>query len=251
MGRAYATRAIPGYDGAMTDPATPNRSSLVEDAYRALKAAIRENHLAPGYHGSEQELAAQFGMSRTPVHEAVIRLQEEGLLELVPKRGVFVTVIADSDVDEIYDVLVGLEAMAARRLAGLNPAERDPVLARLAAATDTMRQALADNDLARWAEGDEAFHRALVEGCGNARIARIVATVSDQAHRARMLTLHLRPRPEGAAAEHQAIIEAIACGEAEEAAAAAGHHRERARAVILPLLAAHGFVRPSFIPGRP
>jgi DNA-binding GntR family transcriptional regulator len=234
----------------MTEPATPHRSSLVEDAYRALKAAIRENRLTPGYHGSEQELAAQFGMSRTPVHEAVIRLQQEGLLKLVPKRGVFVTVIADADVDEIYDVLDGLEAMAARRLAGMDPEERGPVLAQLTAATESMRQALVDDDLARWAEGDEAFHRALVEGCGNARIARIVATVSDQAHRARMLTLHLRPRPESAAAEHQAIIDAVARGQAEEAAAAAGRHREKARAVILPLLAAHGFVRPGFTPAR-
>ncbi|MFC7395733.1 GntR family transcriptional regulator [Chelatococcus sp. GCM10030263] len=235
----------------MSDAASPNRSSLVEDAYRALKAAIRENRLAPGYHGSEQELAAQFGMSRTPVHEAVIRLQEEGLLKLVPKRGVFVMVIGDADVDEIYDVLVGLEAMAARRLARMEAARRDPVLQQLTAATEMMRAALAESDLDRWAEGDEAFHRSLVEGCGNARIARIVATVSDQAHRARMLTLHLRPRPEGAAAEHQAIVDAIARGEAEEAATAAGRHRERARAIILPLLTAHGFVRPGFTPGRP
>jgi DNA-binding GntR family transcriptional regulator len=235
----------------MTDQANPHRSSLVEDAYRALKAAIRENRLTPGYHGSEQELAAQFGMSRTPVHEAVIRLQEEGLLKLVPKRGVFVTVIADTDIDEIYDVLVGLEAMAARRLAGMDPAERGRVLAQLTAATQTMRQALAADDLGHWAEGDEAFHRALVEGCGNARIARIVATVSDQAHRARMLTLHLRPRPEGAADEHQVIIDAIVRGDGVEAAAAAGRHREKARAVILPRLAAHGFVRPGLTPGRP
>ena len=233
-----------------TSPESANRSSLVSDAYRAIKAAIRDNSLAPGYHGSEQELASQFGMSRTPVHEAVIRLQEEGLLQLVPKRGVFVTVIADSDIDEIYDVLVGLESVAARRLASLPSDRRDNALALLREATATMREALEVGDLDRWAQGDEAFHRALVERCGNARMTRIVETVSDQAHRARMLTLRMRPRPTKAADEHDAVIAAIAAGDGAGAAAAAGRHREAARAIILPLLAAHGFVRPAPLGGR-
>ncbi|MBS7699656.1 MULTISPECIES: GntR family transcriptional regulator [unclassified Chelatococcus] len=231
-------------------PESATRSSLVSDAYSAIKAAIRDNRLTPGYHGSEQELATQFGMSRTPVHDAVIRLQEEGLLRLIPKRGVFVTVIADSDIDEIYDVLVGLEGVAARRLASLPGEQRDDALGNLRDATSRMRAALADGDLDRWAQGDEAFHRALVENCGNARIVRIVETVSDQAHRARMLTLRLRPLPEKAAAEHDAIIAAIAAGDGAAAAAAAGAHREAARAIILPLLAAHGFVRPRPLGGQ-
>ena len=64
------------------------RPSLVEDAYKALKEAIRNNVFPPGYQGSEQEIALRLGMSRTPVHEAIIRLQEDGLVRVLSKRGV-------------------------------------------------------------------------------------------------------------------------------------------------------------------
>src|SRR5215211_5522694 len=67
--------------------AARQRPSLVEDAYRALKDAIRENVFPPGYQGSEQEMAMRLGMSRTPVHEAIIRLQEDGLVRVLSKRG--------------------------------------------------------------------------------------------------------------------------------------------------------------------
>ena len=62
--------------GVSDNPRVQPKSSLVDDAYRALKEAIRENAFPPGYQGSEMEIAQKLGMSRTPVHEAVIRLQE-------------------------------------------------------------------------------------------------------------------------------------------------------------------------------
>ena len=71
-----------------------HRPSLVDDAYRALKDAIRENVFPPGYQGSEQEIASRLGMSRTPVHEAVIRLQEEGLVRVLTRRGVLVCTVS-------------------------------------------------------------------------------------------------------------------------------------------------------------
>ena len=70
------------------------KPSLVDGAYEALKEAIRNNVFAPGYQGSEQEIASQLGMSRTPVHEAIIRLQEEGLVRVLPRRGVVVCAIS-------------------------------------------------------------------------------------------------------------------------------------------------------------
>ena len=66
------------------DAQVGQRPSLVDGAYDALKGAIRNNVFAPGYQGSEQEIASQLGMSRTPVHEAIIRLQEEGLVRVLP-----------------------------------------------------------------------------------------------------------------------------------------------------------------------
>ena len=92
------------------------RPSLVDEAYRALKEAIRENVFPPGYQGSEQEIATRLGMSRTPVHEAIIRLQEEGLVQVLPRRGVLICPISAEDIREIYDVLIAVEGMAAARL---------------------------------------------------------------------------------------------------------------------------------------
>src|SRR5918911_2810820 len=104
---------------ALTDETEePNRKpSLVDDAYAALKEAIRENMFPPGYQGSEQEIATRLGMSRTPVHEAVIRLQEEGLVRVLPRRGVVVCAISPDDMREIYGVIIALEAASAELLA--------------------------------------------------------------------------------------------------------------------------------------
>src|SRR4029079_15270274 len=94
------------------------KPSLVDAAYRKLKAEIRQNEFPPGYQGCEQEIASRLGMSRTPVHEAVIRLQEEGLVRVLTKRGVLICTVSPDDMREIYDVIIALEATAAELLAG-------------------------------------------------------------------------------------------------------------------------------------
>jgi DNA-binding GntR family transcriptional regulator len=212
------------------------RPSLVEEAYDALKRAIRDNVFAPGYQGSEQEIAVRLGMSRTPVHEAIIRLQEDGLVRVLSKRGVLVCPLAPEDMREIYDVIIAIEAMSAELLASLPEAERWSAAETLEEATARMDQALQENDLLAWAAADDAFHRALVAHCGNSRLLRIAQTVTDQAHRARMLTLRLRPTPEGSAEDHRRIIEAIRNGECDEAHRFAREHRVRARNQIVPLI---------------
>src|SRR3954447_19013442 len=121
---------------ALTEEAEePNRKpSLVDDAYAALKEAIRENTFPPGYQGSEQEIATKLGMSRTPVHEAIIRLQEEGLVRVMTRRGVQVCAVSPEDMREIYEVIIALEAVAAELLAGRAQAERAAGVAELARA---------------------------------------------------------------------------------------------------------------------
>src|SRR5436190_7127905 len=109
------------------------KSSLVDDAYRKLKDAIRENEFHPGYQGSEQEIASQLGMSRTPVHEAIIRLQEEGLVRVLPRRGVVVCAISPDDMREIYEVIIALETASAELLAEKPADERGPVAEELEA----------------------------------------------------------------------------------------------------------------------
>ena len=216
------------------------KPSLVEDAYRALKDAIRNNVFPPGYQGSEQEIASRLGMSRTPVHEAIIRLQEDGLVRVLSKRGVTVCPLAPEDIREIYEVIIAIEAMAAELLAALPDGERHLVADELEEATSDMDRALRDDDLLAWAAADDLFHRTLVERCGNSRIRRIAQTVTDQAHRARMLTLKLRSKPTGSIAAHRDIIAAIRKGKAAEAHQQARQHRIGARDELVPLIVSVG-----------
>jgi DNA-binding GntR family transcriptional regulator len=212
------------------------KPSLVDDAYRKLKAAIRQNEFPPGYQGSEQEIASRLGMSRTPVHEAVIRLQEEGLVRVLPRRGVVVCAISAEDMREIYDVIIALEAASAELLAERSPPERLATARELDLANKAMETALKNHDLAAWADADEVFHRLLIEHTRNQRLLRMYHTIMDQSHRARMVTLRIRPRPEGSVKEHRSIADAIKRGSPAEARQRAKEHRVRARNQLLPLL---------------
>jgi DNA-binding GntR family transcriptional regulator len=211
-------------------------SSLVESAYRAMKTAVCDNVFPPGYQGSEQEIALRLGMSRTPVHEALIRLQEEGLVRVLPKRGILVCALSPADMREIYDLIATLEGLAAELLAADDDGLRQTALAILDTINADMRAALDTDDLDAWAKADDRFHRELVERCGNSRLARAVHTVMDQSHRARMLTLRLRAKPIRSLKEHLAVTAAIRRGNAERAGALARAHRRHARDELLPLL---------------
>lgn len=213
------------------------RASLVDSAYAALKSAILNNTFPPGYQAAEIDVAAQLGMSRTPVHEAVIRLQEEGLVELLPRKGVVVRELSPSDIREIYELTIALEGMAAEVLA-LQPhsAGKKAILDRLDAETRAMESALARNDLDAWAAADDRFHKFLTSDCGNGRLSRVASTIRDQTHRTRLLTLRLRPLPQESAVEHDAIIAAIRNGDADGASRSAADHRRRASRMMIPLL---------------
>jgi DNA-binding GntR family transcriptional regulator len=214
----------------------PADSTRVENAYAALKSAIRDNTFPPGYFAAENEVAMQLGMSRTPVHEAVIRLQEEGLVQVLPRRGVLVRAISSRDLREIYQLTIALESMAAEVLAARAAADVKKILAELEAETRAMETALRKNDLGRWAAADNRFHEILTGKCGNHRLSRMAATVRDQTHRVRLITLRLRPIPRESATEHRAIIEAIRKGDPAAAAKSAGMHRRRASRIMIPLV---------------
>ena len=123
-----------------------------------MKAAIRENVLLPGHQAAEAEIAQQLGMSRTPVHEAIIRLQEEGLFQVLPRRGVVVCAISAEDMREIYDVLIAVEGMAASLLASLPGEAAASASEALERETAAMEDALQGEDLLGWAAADDRFH---------------------------------------------------------------------------------------------
>ena len=216
------------------------RTSLVDGAYAAMRAAIRDASFAPGYQASEQEIALRLGMSRTPVHEAAIRLQEDGLVRVLPRKGILILALAPDDMREIYDVVIAMDGRAAELVAGLPDSERLAAAQALDAQTDAMARAHASSDLPAWGQADGAFHAALIEQARNGRMSRIVQAINDQSHRARMLTLNLRRTLDASIAEHRRIAAAIRAGDVAEASDAARQHRLRARNELLPLLESYG-----------
>lgn len=211
--------------------------SLAESAYQAIRQRILDNVWAAGFQSLESALALELGMSRTPVREACIRLANEGLVAIVPRHGIRVLPVSPSDMREIYEILTSLESTAAELVAKARPSAQE--LAPLEQASRDMEKALKRDDLDGWAEADERFHRQLVQMCGNPKLAAIVFNFWDRSHRARMVTLRLRPRPINSTHEHRAIVQAIRRGDAAAAGARFRVHRERASLELTDLLQRH------------
>ena len=87
-------------------------------AYRKIRRLILDTEWAPGFQATEQEVATSLGMSRTPVREALMRLQQEGLVSVIPRHGMRVLPVSTSDMKEIYEILTSLESTAAELAAG-------------------------------------------------------------------------------------------------------------------------------------
>ncbi|HEX4883156.1 MAG TPA: GntR family transcriptional regulator [Casimicrobiaceae bacterium] len=216
-------------------PAADPPGSLVDVAYQTMRRRILDNEWSPGYRALEHELALALGMSRTPVREALIRLANEGLVEVVPRHGMRVLPVSAADMDEIYQVLGSLEATAAELVALRQPTPAE--VAPLEAASRAMDAALKRDDLEAWAQADERFHRHLVELCGNRLLVATVQNFWDRAHRARMFTLRLRPKPVDSTREHMALVRAIRRGDADAARELHRAHRERGRRELTSILA--------------
>lgn len=228
-------------DEAHTVPRTGDdpRLSNTEQAYRELKRQILANELPAGSQLLELQGAARLGMSRTPVREAMVRLAQEGMVEIRPRHGMRVLPVSPDDMREIYEVLTALESQAAELVArrGLEEAE----LAKLRGAVEAMETALAGNDLEGWSEADRRFHALLVEFARNRRLAALVEQISDQAHRARTLTLRLRPKPEQSNREHRALLDAIERRDPATARQVHESHRRHAGEMLVQLIESLGF----------
>lgn len=217
---------------------SPVNSTRADDAYQLLKEEIRQNRLPPGYQAPEPELAARLEVSRTTLREALIRLQSEGLIELIPRRGARILPIRADDMREIYEILTALEPDAAAKLAARKPSAAD--LEPMEAATRDMEMALEQNDLEAWAEADDRFHLSLLNLHGNRRLRGMVAALNDQVHRARMVTLRLRALPQKSNDEHREILDCLRRGDAKAARQAFFSHRQRAAKELVEILEKSG-----------
>lgn len=226
---------------------TPLGNTLIADepgkktrdkVYHTIKQCIMENRLKSSVSYLETELADRLGVSRTPVREAALQLERDGFVKVRPRHGITVLPIAVQDMREIYQIQAELEplavALAARR--GLSHAEFTP----LVDCITKMETALEQDDLNTWAHADDIFHNLVVSYSQNRRLARMISQFRDQVHRARMATLHLRPKPLQSNVDHELLVRHLR--NRDEAAARDVHHRHLTRAgtMLIELLEKNG-----------
>lgn len=208
-----------------TEDTSAERSRQPEQAYRRIKDAILRGEMPIGMQKLEPALALELGMSRTPVHEALVRLQDEGYVELQPRRGMRVLPLSPRDIREITELLACLEVEAAERTAARRlPAE---ALARFDAAIDTMDRALQDGDIDGWNRADYDFHLLLIEACGNQQLVDTAKRFLEKANRFRFLTSSHRQPPVYSNVNHAAVVEAIRRGDAQSAGEIHRAHKRR------------------------
>ena len=217
--------------------ATDKPASNSQRALQELREMIFSGELAAGSDHLESELASLLDMSRTPVREAVLMLESQGLLELRPRKGVRILPLSPEDMAEIYDVLTELESLAAEHAARAGHNDED--LKKLAQTIDDMETAISASDLDGWAEADDRFHKELVRLGENSRIIAIVNMMSDQVRRARTVTLFMRPLPTKSNEDHRTVYQAIRDGDAEKARTTHRRHRQDAKGIIVELLQKH------------
>lgn len=207
-------------------------------AYLALRAQILSGELAPGTTLLESAVAERLAMSRTPVREALLLLQNENLVDIRPRHGMTVRRPSTSSLVQIYEVYSALEAMACRIVA------RDGMGAGDAAALqklmDDMERATRQEDIAGWSRLDDAFHSRIAQASGNLRLQASLRTCWAEQYRARMAIVPFRPLPVRSNQEHRALFVALASGDEFEAARLLQIHRERGDAMAIDLIRTHG-----------
>ena len=225
---------MPKFDGSATDLQSGR-------AYRELKGLILDNRLSAGALMLEHEAAELLGMSRTPVREAMLRLQLEGMVAIRPRHGMRVLPVSADDMRQIYEVLTSLESTAAYLVAerGLSKEQ----LSQLSDAVAAMDSALDADDLIKWSEADERFHFLLVQFSENQRLIQMVGQLWDQAHRVRLLTLRLRPKPIKSNRDHEALVMAIRKRDADAAHQIHRDHRSKAGKMLTMLLKTLGLTQ--------
>lgn len=189
--------------------------NLAEEVYGHVKGDLFAFHLLPGDRFTEADIVEKTGASRTPVRQALYRLQREGYLEVHFRNGWQVRPLDFRQLDEHYDLRMVLEQTAVRRLEFLSPEALavllDPLEERWLHKPDTIDATLV-------ADADEAFHCALVEGAGNREMARVHAEATEKVRIIRRLDFTQPSRIEATYQEHAAILRAIRARRGEEAA---------------------------------
>ncbi len=218
---------------AAADPNSLAAPALYAQVAERLRARIYAHELAPGAWIDEQGLAEAFGISRTPLREALKVLAAEGLVVLKPRRGCYVAALAERDLDEIFPILALLEGRVAeeatRRLTSAD-------FSGLAAIHAELERHAAANDTDRFFETNQAFHGALQELAGNRWLSQLIDDTRKFLKLTRRDSLRLDGRIQQSLAEHRALLAALKQRDAAAAALQMHNHILSGRAALAKLL---------------
>jgi DNA-binding GntR family transcriptional regulator len=218
---------IEGQAGA--EPGRPGRSVEI---FAALKQRILQWDYPPGHRFTEEELCRSFGVSRSPVREALRMLEESGLVERAPHRGCTVHQPNLQEINELYDVRLILECAAVELLA-----RRGVPAAELNAMAETWRALArtepgAEIQTAPLARQDRLFHESLARATGNGTLLDLLRTINDRIHVIRMIDITTVERLWETCRQHLAIVERVAARDPQGAGEAMRANIESARAQI-------------------
>jgi len=216
-----------------TQLAAQPATTLQEQAYEFVKAQIMNLDLKPGQYVTDSQVASELKISRTPVREALRRLEQEGLLVNQARRGWKVYALSLDDIHQIFDIKIAIEGLIARQAADC----RDEKLQnKLRAAMKDMERAVERDDDTAWQEADRTLHQIIFEMAGNERAASIVQNLNDHWHRLRIGFLAMQGRKERSNPEHAAFVDSILRGDGDEAQRQIQSHLGNVRQELVRLL---------------
>jgi DNA-binding GntR family transcriptional regulator len=223
-----ATRPAARKTAAVSTPANPRELTRAEEAYRRIKAAIFDFVLLPGEGFTESDMAERLGMSRTPVREALFRLELEGYVQVAFRSGWNVAPFDFRKLEDLYDLRIVLECTAVDRLCAAEPM---PDLG-LLKATWLVPEKERLSDTTEVATLDEAFHATIVSAAGNQEMARVHSEVTDGIRIVRRLDFTKPPRIAATYEEHAKILRAILRRRADQAKLMLRSHIEESKAEV-------------------
>ena len=198
-----------------------------------IRQAIIEGTFSPGERLMEIQLADEMGVSRTPVREAIRKLELEGFVVMIPRRGTYVADISIKDITEIYEIRTCLDTLAAGLAAERITDEELEALNRLLV---EIGQHIADNNMEKIVEADTAFHDILYQASRNERLRSIINNLREQLTGIRGRSMSYPGRLIETMEEHRTLVDSIAARDSERAQEAARVHIENAEHTLMKSL---------------
>ncbi|MET7850010.1 GntR family transcriptional regulator [Streptomyces avermitilis] len=205
---------MPSAPSAAPAPEQPTlkRPPAADRVYAHVKQGVLERRYEGGTLLTEGELAEEVGVSRTPVREALLRLEVEGLIRLYPKKGALVLPVSAQEIADVVETRQLVEEHSARKAVPASP----QLIARLEELLARQKEQAAAGDLAGAAVTDRCFHAEIVRSGGNEILSRLYDQLRDRQLRMGVAVLHAHPdRITKTLTEHEAILEALRSGDAE------------------------------------